>query len=78
MKPELLLVIYIVIISAEFIFEKVLGILNYRKLDAVLPERVKGIYDPQKYKVSIHPIVDDFRLVRPYLKAGDRGCRLRR
>ncbi|MBR9998445.1 MAG: M48 family metallopeptidase [Cyclobacteriaceae bacterium] len=53
MKPEFLLVLYIIIISAEFLFEKILGILNYRNLENVVPERMKGIYDPEKYKKSI-------------------------
>ena len=53
MNPDLLLVLFIVIISAEFVFEKVLEILNYRKLESILPERMKGIYDPEKYKKSI-------------------------
>lgn len=53
MTTDILLVLYIVIISGEFIFEKVLEILNYRKLESVLPERMKGLYDPEKYKKSI-------------------------
>jgi STE24 endopeptidase len=53
MNPDLLLVLFIIIISAEFIFEKVLEILNYRKLESFLPERMKGIYDAEKYKKSI-------------------------
>ncbi len=53
MNPVFLLILFIIIISAEFIFEKVLEILNYRKLESSLPDRMKGIYDPDKYKKSI-------------------------
>lgn len=53
MNPDSLLVLFIIIISAEFIFEKILEVLNYRKLESVLPDRMRGIYDPEKYKKSI-------------------------
>jgi len=53
MNPDTLLVLFLVIIGAEFIFEKFLAVLNYRKLESKLPERMKGIYDPEKYRQSI-------------------------
>jgi STE24 endopeptidase len=53
MNPESLLILFIIIISAEFIFGKVLEVLNYRKLKYRLPDRVKGIYDPEQYRKSI-------------------------
>jgi STE24 endopeptidase len=53
MNPDSLLILFILIIIAEFIFEKILDILNYRNLNTKLPERMKGIYDPEKYKKSI-------------------------
>jgi STE24 endopeptidase len=53
MNPETLLILFIIIISVEFIFEKILEFLNYRHLESRMPDRMKGIYDPEKYKKSI-------------------------
>jgi STE24 endopeptidase len=53
MSATTLMIIFILIISIEFIFEKVLAYLNYRDLKDELPEALKDIYDPEKYRKSI-------------------------
>jgi STE24 endopeptidase len=44
--------IIIGIIIFDFIFEKTLDFLNIKNLQEEIPERLKGIYDAQKYKKS--------------------------
>jgi len=53
MNSDTLLIIFILIIGVEFVFDKVLEILNYKKLDTKLPDQVRGIYDEKKYIQSI-------------------------
>ncbi len=53
MSADTLLVLFVVIISAEFIFEKILDFLNYKNMRYKLPEEVKDVYDEEKYKKSI-------------------------
>jgi STE24 endopeptidase len=53
MSAETLMIIFLLIISIEFIFEKVLAYLNYRSLKDDLPEKLKGIYEADKYRKSI-------------------------
>ena len=53
MSATTLMIIFVLIISIEFIFEKVLAYLNYRDLKDELPETLKDIYDPEKYRKSI-------------------------
>jgi len=47
------MIVFLLIISIEFIFEKVLAFLNYKNLKSELPEKLRGIYDEEKYKKSI-------------------------
>jgi STE24 endopeptidase len=53
MSPETLMIIFLLIISIEFVFEKVLAYLNYRSLKDDLPENLEGIYEADKYRKSI-------------------------
>jgi STE24 endopeptidase len=53
MRAEILMIVFLLIISIEFIFEKVLAFLNYRNLKSDLPEKLSGIYDAEKYKKSV-------------------------
>lgn len=53
MSPHTLLLIFILIISVEFIFEKILDYLNYRNLKAELPPLLKDVYDEEKYRKSV-------------------------
>jgi STE24 endopeptidase len=53
MTPGTLLMIILVILSAEFLFSKILEHLNDRTLKPELPEVLKGIYDEEKYKKSV-------------------------
>lgn len=54
MSAETLLLVFLLIISIEFIFEKVLSYLNYSALRDELPDKLKGIYDEDKYRKSIN------------------------
>lgn len=47
-----LFIIIVSIIIVEFIFDKILDILNLRNLSPKLPEEAKGIYDEEKYRKS--------------------------
>jgi STE24 endopeptidase len=53
MSAETLMIIFLLIISIEFIFEKTLGFLNYSNLKNELPMKLRNIYDEDKYKQSI-------------------------
>ena len=53
MSAETLKVVFLLIISVEFLFEKGLAYLNYRNLKDELPERLRNIYEEDKYKKSI-------------------------
>jgi len=53
MSAETLKAIFLLIILLEFIFEKVLAYLNYRNLKNDLPDKLRNIYDEDKYKQSI-------------------------
>ena len=53
MSADTLMIIFLLIISIEFVFEKVLAYLNYRSLKDDLPEKLKGIYEADKYGKSI-------------------------
>jgi STE24 endopeptidase len=53
MRAETLMIIFLLIISIEFVFEKVLAYLNYRSLKDDLPQKLEGIYEADKYRKSI-------------------------
>jgi STE24 endopeptidase len=53
MSAETLMIVFLLIISIEFIFEKTISFLNYRSLKDDLPDKLHGIYDEEKYKKSI-------------------------
>jgi len=53
MGADTLLLVFILIIVAEFIFEKVLSYLNYVNLGKDLPSILAGIYDSKEYERSV-------------------------
>lgn len=53
MSAETLKVVFLLIISIEFLFEKGLSFLNYRNLRDDLPEKLQGIYDEAQYRKSV-------------------------
>ena len=53
MSSTALLITLLIIITAEFIFSKILEYLNYKSLIDVLPVELKGIVGEEKYKKSI-------------------------
>jgi STE24 endopeptidase len=50
MSSSLLFYVIIVIIASDFIIERILEYLNIKNMSPTLPERLKGIYDEEKYK----------------------------
>lgn len=52
MSPELLFLLLILFLSAEFILERILDYLNTRNWSDEMPDEVQGIYDEQKYQKS--------------------------
>lgn len=52
-EPSFLLIVFLLIIIVEFLFEKLLAYLNIKNISDELPERLKGIYDDEKYKKSV-------------------------
>ena len=53
MSAETLKVVFLLIISIEFVFEKTLSFLNYRSLKDDLPAKLLGIYDEEKYHKAV-------------------------
>ena len=53
MSAASLKVVFLLIISIEFLIEKILAYLNYRNLKDELPEKLKNIYDEEKYRKII-------------------------
>lgn len=53
MTKETILIIILGITIAEFLLELVLDILNIQSMKSDLPEKLKGIYEPEKYKSSM-------------------------
>jgi STE24 endopeptidase len=53
MDAESLLVLLLIIISVDFVLNKILEYLNIKNMKPELPESVRDIYDEQKYKKSI-------------------------
>jgi len=53
MNAEQVLTLIVVILVADFFFEKTLSFLNLKNLKTELPEELKGIYDEDKYRKSI-------------------------
>ncbi len=53
MNPHTILIILLVIVSFDFLFERFMEYLNLRNLKEELPEEVKGIYDQAAYSKSI-------------------------
>jgi len=53
MEADVLLQVFVLILVAEFLLEKITGWLNYRAMKDELPDEVRGIYDEEKYKKSI-------------------------
>lgn len=52
MQPKNLLFVIIGIIIVNFIFEKIINLLNTKYFDNQIPERLKDIYDENEYKKS--------------------------
>lgn len=53
MNSEQLLLVFLIIISVYFIFERVLEYLNLRNLRSDIPDEVAGFYDAARYRQSI-------------------------
>ena len=53
MEPNIILYIILGIVSIEFLFETWLDFINMRNQPAALPDRLRDIYDEEKYKKSI-------------------------
>ena len=53
MDAQAVLILLLVIISFDFLFNKVLEILNVKNMKEDLPDEVKDIYDEEKYRKSI-------------------------
>lgn len=49
---NILFVVILVILIADFIFEKTLDYLNFKNFSTTLPEEARGIYDEEKYRKS--------------------------
>jgi len=45
-------IVIIAIILFNFILERILGILNSSRLDSILPDEVKDVYEPEQYQKS--------------------------
>ena len=52
MSPEQILILMIVILSFDFVMERVLSFLNGRNRGQQIPEELEGIYDQEKYEKS--------------------------
>lgn len=50
MNSEIIYIIILLFLCADFIFERFLEGLNIRAMSPVLPEKLKGIYDEKEYK----------------------------
>jgi len=53
MEAKSILILLLVILSFDFVFNKVLEFLNIKSMREELPDEVKDIYDEEKYKKSI-------------------------
>lgn len=53
MSAQTILIIILTIVTANFLLEQFLAYLNNRNKKAILPERLKGIYDENEYQKSI-------------------------
>lgn len=53
MSAQTLLIIILGILTFDFLFDKILELLNLKNLKTELPNEVKGIYDEEKYQKSI-------------------------
>ena len=53
MDANSILILLLIILSFDFLFNKVLEYLNIKSMKSELPDEVKGIYDEEKYKKSI-------------------------
>ncbi len=53
MDAQVILIIIVAIITADFVLERALSYLNRRKKNHALPEELKGIYDEQQYQKAL-------------------------
>ena len=53
MDANSILILLLVLLSFDFIFNKILEYLNIRSMKEELPDEVKDIYEEEKYKKSI-------------------------
>jgi len=51
-NPQTLLIIILIIISADYLFEQILDLLNLKSRKEKLPDEVKSFYDEEKYEKS--------------------------
>ena len=49
MSGALFFYIIVVIIFSDFVIERILEYLNIKHMSSILPEKLKGIYDEEKY-----------------------------
>ena len=49
MQATTILNIILVIISLDYLFNLILGLLNYNSFDRSIPKNLKGIYDEKEY-----------------------------
>lgn len=65
MKPEIILIIILAIISLDYLLEQTLDYLNLKHQKEIMPEELNGIYDEEKYKksVSYHKATSRFSFV---------------
>lgn len=52
MSPEILLVIFVAIMCLSYGLDRVLEVLNLRRMAPELPESLRGFYDAEKYRLS--------------------------
>ena len=52
MDEKMILLIMLVIVTADFILERTLGYFNSKSAKKPIPEELKGIYDEEKYRKS--------------------------
>ncbi|MDB4835237.1 M48 family metallopeptidase [Cyclobacteriaceae bacterium] len=52
MTPEQLLLLILAFIVVDFVFEKVLDLLNDKSQSPIIPEEAKGIYEEEEYRKS--------------------------
>lgn len=50
MNPDLLFICIIAFISLDFLLDRLVNFLEWKRLSAAVPEELAGLYDPEKYR----------------------------